>query len=211
MTQPLGGPGSRPADPADPAGPPGPADPTEPPRPPGPPSAPAPHASWARRHLPLAGLAAALIVAAAIAATVIVSNNGRGGGTSARPGQPLSSTAPAPQAANVTGGARWLTGRAGKLLAAVNSDLGTLSAAERAGRRDAAKQAGRQLAADARAALSGPMPPAHARDYRSALAELQRAGAYAAGGDAGRAAPLLMTGGLHVARVAAAVNAPGGQ
>ena len=172
---------------------------------------PSPHASWARRHRPLAGLAAALIVATAIAATVIVSNSGRGGGSSARPGQPLSSTAPAPQAATVTGGARWLTGRAGKLLAAVNSDLGTLSAAERAGRHDAAKQAGRQLAADARAALSGPMPPVRAGDYRSALAELQRAGAYAAGGDAGRATPLLMTGGLHIARVAAALNTPGGQ
>src|SRR5215831_13915711 len=178
--------------------------------PPGPPSGPPPHASWVRRRLPLAGLAAALIVVTAIAATVIVTSGGRDGG-SARPGQPLSSTAPAPQAATVTGGARWLTGRAGKLLAAVNSDLGTLSAAERTGRHDAAKQAGRQLAADARAALSGPMPPVHARDYRSALAEVQRAGAYAAVGDAGRATPLLMTGGLHIARVAAAVNAPGGQ
>jgi hypothetical protein len=55
------------------------------------------------------------------------------------------------------------------------------------------------------------MPPVRAQDYRSALAELQRAGAYAAGGDAGRATPLLMTGGLHIARVAAALNTPGGQ
>jgi hypothetical protein len=188
----------------------GPAAPTGPPSPPGPPSAPPPRASWVRRHLPLAGLAAALVVVAAIAVTVVVSSSGRGGG-SPRPGQPLSSTAPAPQAATVTGGARWLTGRAGKLLAAVNSDLGTLSAAERAGRHDAAKQAGRQLVSDVRAALSGPMPPVRARDYRSALAQLQRAGAYAADGDAGRAAPLLMTGGLHIAGVAAAVNMPGGQ
>jgi len=150
-------------------------------------------------------------VVAAIAVTVIVSSSGRGGGSSPRPGQPLRSTAPAPQAATVTGGARWLTGRAGKLLAAVNADLGTLSAAERAGRHDAAKLAGQQLVTDVRAALSGPMPPVRARDYRSALAELQRAGAYAADGDAGRAAPLLMTGGLHIARVAAAVNMPGGQ
>ena len=75
--------------------------------PPGPRPAPSPRASRARMHLSLTGLAAALIVATTITATVIVSSSGRGGGSSARPGQPFSSTAPAPQAATVTGGARW--------------------------------------------------------------------------------------------------------
>jgi hypothetical protein len=174
---------------------------------------PPPHTSWVRRHLRLTGLLAGLIAIAAIgtiAATVIVSSGGGGGARRPAPGQPYPSTAPAPQTVTVTDGAKWLSGRAGKLLAAVNSDLGTLSSAERAGHHGAAQVAGRRLAADAQAAARGPMPPVAARAYRYALAELQRAGAYAASGNASKVTQLLEVGGLHIAKVAAAVDAPAG-
>ena len=68
-----------------------------------------------------------------------------------------------------TGGARWLTGPAGKLLTALDADVGRLGAALRAGQSGAAGRAGARLAADARAALDGPAPPADAGIYRSAL------------------------------------------
>jgi hypothetical protein len=172
------------------------------------PSTSAPHASWVRRHLPLTGGLAA--VAAAVGVTMIVSSGGGGAASRPAPGHPYPSTAPAPQPVTVTDGAKWLSGRAGKLLATVNSDLGTLSTAERAGHNSAAKVAGRQLAADARAAARGPMPPVAAKAYRSALAELQRAGAYAANGNPSKVTQLLEVGGLHIAKVAAAVDAPAG-
>jgi len=187
---------------------------TEPAGEPGTKPLPPPHTSWVRRHLPLTGLLAGLIAVAAIGAigaTMIVSSGG-GGGAASRPapGHPYPSTAPAPQTVTVTDGAKWLSGRAGKLLATVNSDLGTLTSAERAGHHGAAKAAGRQLAADAQAAAKGPMPPVAAKAYRSALAELQRAGTYAASGSASKVTKLLEVGGLHIAKVAAAIDAPAG-
>jgi len=172
---------------------------------------PPPHASWVRRHLPLTGGLAAVAVAAAVGVTMIITN-GSGGGAASRPapGHPYPSTAPAPQTVTVTDGAKWLSGRAGKLLATVNSDLGTLTTAERAGHHSAAKTAGRQLATDAQAAAQGPMPPVAAKAYRSALAELQRAGTQAATSNTTKVTQLLQMGGLHIAKVAAAVDTPAG-
>jgi len=175
-----------------------------------PPSAPSPRTSWVRGHLALTGLVAALAVAVAVAVTVVITTSGGGDSPAAAPGHPLSSTAPAPQPLVTPSGAKWLTGPAGKLLATVGTDVGTLSTAERAGHHHAAILAGRKLAGDARAAIKGPMPPVGARDYRAALAALQRAGAYAANGEAGKAAPLLQLGGLHITRVTAALAASGG-
>ena len=165
--------------------------------------------SWVRGHLVLTGLLAALVVTAAAAVTVVLS--GGGDRPAAAPGHPLSSTAPAPQPLVTPSGARWLTSPAGKLLAALGTDVGTLSTAERAGHHRAAVLAGRKLAADARAATQRPMPPVGARDYRSALTALQRAGTYAANGDASKAAPLLELGGLHITKVTAALAAQSGQ
>jgi hypothetical protein len=174
------------------------------------PSTSAPHASWVRRRQPLTGGLAAVAVAAAVGITMIVSNGGDGSATRPAPGHPYPSTAPAPQTVTTTDGAKWLSGRAGKLLATVNADLGTLTTAERAGHHSAAKAAGRQLTTDVRAAASGPMPPAAAKAYRSALAELQRAGTYAASGNTTKVSQLLEVGGQHIAKVAAAVDAPAG-
>jgi hypothetical protein len=90
----------------------------------------------------------------------------------------------------------------------VNADLGRLSTAGRAGNRDAAKIAGTQLAAAAKAALSGPMPPAESTVYQSALKDYERAGTYTARGDSGKAAPLLTAGTVEMTKVTAAQNPP---
>ena len=95
-----------------------------------------------------------------------------------------------------------------KTLKTVNADLVRLSTAERAGKRDAAKIAGTQLATDAKAALSGPMPPAESKVYRSALKDFERAGTYTARRDSGKAAPLLYAGYAEMTKVTAAENPP---
>lgn len=112
-----------------------------------------------------------------------------------------------PQAA-VTPGAKWLTGPAGKLLAAVNSDVGKISADMRGGKNSAAASAGERLAADAGAALSGPMPPVDAAVYRSALKEFEQIGADTATSDFRTANSLLAPANLGVLTVTAAVNRP---
>jgi hypothetical protein len=155
--------------------------------------------TWARRHKVLAALLPALALALALAIGITL-NAGHA------PGRPVGGTAAAPELPAVTSGAKWLTGPAGQLLKAVNADLGRLGAGERAGNRGVAKIAGPRLAADARAALGGPMPPANARIYRFALKKLERAGMYFSIGEFGKADTLLNAGGNDITRVTSAVN-----
>ena len=118
-------------------------------------------------------------------------------------------TASRPSAAALpaaTKGAKWITGPAGKLLTAVNIDLGKLSAAQRAGQPGAVKSAGAQLAADAKAALSGPMPPADATAYRAGLNDIGKAGTQISSGNSGRAGALLAAGNGDITTVTAAAN-----
>jgi hypothetical protein len=121
-------------------------------------------------------------------------------------------TAAAPRTAAVPGSgtraARWLGGPAGRLLSAVNADLGRLTVAERAADPRSAEPAGRRLAADARAALLGPAPPLAARLYRSALTELERAGRSAAAGRMRAAAASLRAGESTITKVTALANSP---
>ena len=95
----------------------------------------------------------------------------------------------------------------GQLLAAVTNDIGKVSAAERAGKQSTARAAGTRLAADAKAALQGPMPAA-AKAYRSALNDLERAGTAVTAGNFSQAGPLLNAGTVKITKVTAAVNRP---
>ena len=157
--------------------------------------------SWARQHMILAITLPVLFTAVAAGVIVSVSSGGKTGSAT-----PAAVTAPVEAA--VTGGAKWLAGPAGKLLAAVNADLGRLNHAERAGRRSAEQSAGGQLATDAKAALAGPMPPTRARIFRSALRDLARAGTQAARGDFTPVGRLLSTGITSISKVTAAADAP---
>jgi hypothetical protein len=156
--------------------------------------------SWARGHLLLAALVPAVVVVAAVAAVVALNLGGQQAGSGSS-GKPTVQSVVA-----VTKGDRWITGHPGQLLTAVTTDIGKLSAAEQAGKRDTAKAAGTHLAADARSALQGPMPPAAAKAYRSALNDLERAGTSAASGNFGQAGPLLNAGAVKITKVTAAVN-----
>lgn len=162
---------------------------------------PSPALTWVRRHKALAALLPALVLAAAIAVTVATSGSGH-------PGRRAGATAPVPELAARTKGAKWLTGPAGRLLQAVNGDLGRFTAGERAGRPATARMAGPPLATAARAALSGPMPPADAKKYRSALKELERASMYIASGKFRTANTILNRGDNDIAKVTSAVNRP---
>jgi hypothetical protein len=167
----------------------------------GPVSAPARVISWARQHLILAAGLPVLIAAGAVSVIVLVS-----GGGQTDPPTPAATATPAEAA--VTGGAKWVTGPASKLIARVDTDLGRLVRAERAGQHRAAEGAGAQLAADAKAALAGPMPPARARTFRSALRELERAGAQAASGQFSLSGRLLAAGTTGLTKVTAAADVP---
>jgi hypothetical protein len=157
--------------------------------------------TWVRRHKALAALLPALVLAAAIGITLATLGPGH-------PGHRAGATAPVPELAASTKGAKWLTGPAGRLLQAVNGDLGKLTAGERAGRPAAARMAGAQLATAARAALSGPMPPADAKIYRSALKGFERASMYIASGKFRTANTILNRGDNDIAKVTSAVNHP---
>jgi hypothetical protein len=154
--------------------------------------------TWARRHKAATALVPALILVLVIGLTVRILG-GR---------HPASAPAAAPQLAATTRGARWITGPGGKLLNAVDADLGRLAVSERAGKRGLARSAGSQLAAAAGAALSGPMPPASAKIYRSALTGFERAGRYIAHGEFNRASTLLNAGENDIVKVTSAANHP---
>jgi hypothetical protein len=159
-----------------------------------------PYGFWVRRHKVRATLLAVLlaVLVAGVVAGVVV---GAGGGKTAS--RPSAAALPAG-----TKGARWMTGPAGKLLAAVNVDLGKLSAAQRAGQQDVAKSAGMRLAADAQTALGGPMPPADATTYRAGLTDLRKAGTQISSGNSSRAGALVAAGNGDITKVTAAANPP---
>jgi len=155
-----------------------------------------PNGSWVRRNKFLATLIPVLL--AVLVAGVVA---GAGGAKTA--GRP-----PVPVLPAATKGAKWITGPAGKLLAAVNIDLGKLSAAQRAGQEGAAKIAGALLAADVRTALGGPMPPVDATIYRAGLNDLGKAGTQISSGNSTPAGALLAAGNGDIIKVTAAVNPP---
>jgi hypothetical protein len=142
-----------------------------------------------------ARLATAALAVAALAGAGVVSGCG---------GNPAPAAPAAPLAA--TGGARWLTGRAGKILTALNADIGRLSAAQRTGDHQAASTAATRLAADARAALAGPPPPSDASVYRSALRDFERAGTDIASRKYVAASHLIAAANVGITKVTSAAN-----
>jgi hypothetical protein len=156
----------------------------------------------ARGPRALVGLVAGLAVALAAAVAV-----GLGGaGHPARTGAGAPGTSPVPGSG--TRAARWLGGPAGRLLSAVDADLGRLAVAERSGRLRPARLAGLRLTADAKAALLGPAPPLAARLYRAALTDLERAGRSAAAGRLRAADASLRAGESTITRATAVANSP---
>jgi hypothetical protein len=166
-----------------------------------------------RKLLALLIPAALLVVLVASVAAVVSSGGGGGGNTRASVKEKITSAHArraivAPTQAAVTRGAKWVTGPANKLLTAVNTDLGNVSEDQRAGNYSAAKGAGTQLAAAARAALDGPMPPADAAVYRSALKDFQKIGTDTASGNFRAANSLVVAANLGIMRVASAADPP---
>jgi hypothetical protein len=159
--------------------------------------------TWIRRHR-IAAVLALVLVAAAAGITAGITAGGHGPGPRAHAAAP-----PLPAEAATTRGAKWLTRRAGRLLQAVNTDVGRLSATDRAGSRAAAEAAGTRLAAAARAARRGPMPPVDAKLYRSALNDLRKSGSYAARGEFVKSRARLSSGEIGITKVTAAVDHSG--
>jgi hypothetical protein len=171
---------------------------------------PSPLKGWVGAHKVTAALLSVLVVAA-LAIGIFLAVGGSGGTpatTTASTSHRAGPTFILPETAAATKGAKWLTGPAGKLLTAVNADIGKLSTAERAGKQDAAKIAGTQLATDAKAALNGPMPPVDAKVYQSALEALVRAGTSAANGNLSKVAHPLNVGLTGITEVTATANRP---
>jgi hypothetical protein len=159
--------------------------------------------SWVRGHWISIGLLSAVLVGLAVLTVVAF------GGSRDLPSNPVGSKAASAQAATtVTKGSKWLASSDAKSLNAVNVDLGQVVAAVHADNHGAAKTAGARLAADARSALGGTMPPVDATAYRSALTDLQRAGILVAGGHFVKAAPLLDAGQAGIMRVTSAADEP---
>ena len=159
-----------------------------------------PSASWVRRHWILVGLVS-LVLVGLVVLTVIAFGGSRN--LPSNSGHPVGSAA-----TTVTKGSKWLASSDVRSLTTVNADLGQVLAAEHSGDHGAAEAAGAKLASDAGSALGGTMPPVDAAVYRSALADLQRAGSLVAGGQFGRAAPLLDAGEAGVMRVTSAADQP---
>jgi hypothetical protein len=126
-------------------------------------------------------------------------------GKAPRARKPILTAKPQPP---VTPGAKWLTGTANSLLGAVNTDMGKISAYQRAGDYTAARSTGAKLAADALAALNGPMPPVDAALYRSALKDFEQIGADAASGNFDAAGSLAARANVGIMTVTAAADPP---
>jgi hypothetical protein len=193
-------------------------------------------AAWVRAHKLLAILLPVLVVALAVGATLASSGGGKAGTTAASRGGGMDSVAAgtgagksgavngsgsspgggrvtvvgkqvhAPPQPAVTKGEKWITGPAGKLLSAVNIDAGKISADQRAGKGNAAKDLGALLTADAKAALDGPMPPARAAVYRTALEDFEQIGEDAVSGNFSKSGSLLTTANLDIMSVTTAAN-----
>ncbi len=105
---------------------------------------------------------------------------------------------------------KWFAGPGGVLLKTVESDLGTLTSDAQAGATSAGKNDGMRLEADARAALSRPMPPTDAQDYARALNDFAATGGLTANGHFTDATTLLDSGVKEIAKVTAAANLAAG-
>jgi hypothetical protein len=130
------------------------------------------------------------------------SGSNHGGGNTTGAGQSVH----VPTQAAVTKGEKWVTGSAGKLLSAVNADVGKISADQRAGKDSAAKDLGPLLTADAKAALDGPMPPVDTAVYRAALRDFEQIGKDTASGNFSKTSSLLTTANLDITSVTTAAN-----
>lgn len=152
-----------------------------------------------------AALLPALLAGLVIGLIVTIS----GGGGEVTTASKSAATPSPPEQPARTEGARWLAGPAGRLLRAVDADLGRLSAARRGRDRLAAsKNAAKRLVIAASAALDGPMPPSGARLYITALEDFERACRYIEMGDFGAASRLLAAGNTAVMKVTAAADRP---
>ena len=193
-------------------------------------------AAWVRAHKLLAMLLPVLVIALAVGATLASSGGGnagsaavgsaggtdsvaastgagtssaaKGNGSSRRGGSPavVGKQVHVPTQPATTKGEKWLTGPAGKLLSTVNTDVGKISADQRAGKGNAAKDLGASLTADAKAALDGPMPPARAAIYRAALEDFEQIGGDVVSGNFGKTSSLLTTANLDIMSVTTAAN-----
>jgi hypothetical protein len=173
----------------------------------GPGSALTPVIGWVRGHLVLVAVVSVLAVAAVVAGVVFLA----GGKPASTASNTVGTKAASAQAATtVTKGSKWLGSSGAKQLTLVNADVARIMTVERAGSRGAAaKAAGARLAADATAALSGPMPPVDAVAYRAALQRLEAAGSAAAKGQYGpKVAHLVNAGEAGLMKVTAAADAP---
>jgi hypothetical protein len=193
-------------------------------------------AAWVRTHKLLAMLLPVLVVALAVGATLASSGGGNAGSAAAGSGGGTDSVAAStgvgtssaakgsgsshgggrragsgkqvhvPTQPAVTKGEKWLTGPAGKLLSTVNTDVGKISADQRAGMGSAEKSLGALLAADAKAALDGPMPPVRAVVYRAALEDFEQIGEDAVSGNFSKSGSLLTTANLDMMSVTTTAN-----
>jgi hypothetical protein len=163
--------------------------------------------SWVRGHLVPVALVSVLAVGLVAGIVVFVGGSEPASSSSHVVG---SKAASAQAATTVTRGSEWVTGSRSKQFVVVNADVARVMAAERAGSHSAAaKSAGVRLAADAAAALHGPMPPVAVAVYRAALQRLEAAGSAAASGQFGKkSAHLLTAGEAGLMRVTAAADAP---
>jgi hypothetical protein len=150
-------------------------------------------------------VAVLLVAAVAGAIVAVVAIAGPTAGAHATGGITAGAITPVPEA-SVAAANRWLTGPADKLLESVNTEVANVSKALRSGERGRAESAGRQLAAVAKAALDGPMPPVDTSLYRSALANLGEAGTDAADGQLDAVGPLLIAGTTEITKVTAAAD-----
>jgi hypothetical protein len=192
-------------------------------------------AAWVRAHKLLAMLVPVLVIALAVGAALASSGGGKAGsaaagngggtdsvaagagagtssavkgsGTSHRGGSPaVGKQVHVPTQPAATKGEKWLTGPAGKLLSTVNTDVGKISADQRAGTGSAEKSLGALLAADAKAALDGPMPPVRAAVYRTALEDFEQIGEDFVIGSFSKSDSLLTTANVDLMSVTTAAN-----
>jgi hypothetical protein len=189
--------------------------------------------SWARTHRLLATLVPVLVIVLVVGAVIVSSGGGQkgnaadgndnsanvsgtagGGAGSSGTGSGKGSARTtgvghqvhAPEQPAVTKGEKWIVGPAGKLLTAVNTDVGKISAAQRAGDESAAKNLGPLLSADAKAALDGPMPPVRAAVYRVALEDFEQIGQDTTSGNFSKTSSLLTAANVDIMSVTTAAN-----
>jgi len=184
-------------------------------------------AAWIRSHRLLTALGGVVIVCC-LAAVVLVGSSGGSGSGAARSRADSQAAQKADSSLNATRqagkqpptgpsagelavrtkGTAWFAGSGGKLLGAVNTDVGTLNKAIIASDHAAAEAAGAQLAKAAQSALGGKMPPVDAATYVKALQGFQRAGRDAVRGALTAAESAENVSELYIAKVTSALDEP---